>query len=74
MKKQFVVASCHPQQVEREIDLDGKPTKVLVDAVVTQLVPSVEDGSGSIKVVVPADDAAAFEAGKVVDVTFSIGE
>jgi len=71
MKKVYKVFSVEPQQVEVVANVGGKPTKVLAPTVVAQLVPVHDDGSGTLKTAVDAENLKMFELGDEVTVTFS---
>lgn len=61
MKAQFMLVSCEPQHVEREVEVDGVKIKVPIPGVVAQFVPVVENGSGTLKLAVPVGDQEAFK-------------
>jgi hypothetical protein len=74
MKKQFTVASREPQKVEREVLIDGAKVPVLVPAVIAQLIPDKDDGTGTIKVALSAEDLGLFRPGDKIVVEFSAAE
>jgi hypothetical protein len=71
MKVEFTVASREPQQVEREIELDGAKHRVLVPAVIVQLLPVKDDGTGTLKVSVDKESLEIFKPGNKVSVEFA---
>lgn len=62
MKAQFTLVSCEPQHIEREVEVDGAKIKVPIPGVVAQFVPVVENGSGTLKLAILADDQEAFKS------------
>lgn len=78
MKAEFKLVSCEPQSVMREVEVDGAKINVPVPGVIAQLVPAVENGSGTLKLAVSAEFQETFQANvgqtATIEVSFSKGE
>ena len=74
MKRNYKVFSCEPQQVEINVIVSGKSVKALVPAVIAQLTPAEENGSGTMKVTVDEEHLSMFKVGTTMTLEFSSAE
>jgi hypothetical protein len=71
MKVEFTCVSREPQNVVREVEIDGEKKSLEVPAVIAQLTPLKENGTGKLKVAIDEASKELFTPGNKVSVEFS---
>ena len=71
MNKVYKVFSRETGQVDRSVEIGGKPVRALVSGTLVQLVPIEDDGGGTLKIAIDDDSLGLFEPGALIEVSFA---